>query len=94
MSVVEITEASVPKLPRHVKFRFDEARGNWVLLAPERVLVPDEIAADVLRRVDGARTLASILDDLSREYEAPRDVVAADVTALLQELAGKGMITA
>ncbi len=94
MSVVEITEASVPKLPRSVKFRFDEARGNWVLLAPERVLVPDEIAADVLRRVDGTRTLAAILDDLSREYEAPRDVVAADVTALLQDLAGKGMITA
>jgi len=89
-----LTEESVPRLPRSVKFRFDEARGAWVLLAPERVLVPDEIAADVLRRLDGKTTLGAILDGLSRDYDAPRDAIAGDVVALLQDLAAKGMITA
>ena len=39
-----ITEENVPRLPRHVKFRFDQAREAWVVLAPEKVFMPDEIA--------------------------------------------------
>ncbi len=44
---------SLPRLPRHVKLRFDKARERWVVLAPERVLMPDETALEVLQRCDG-----------------------------------------
>ena len=76
-----ITEESVPRLPRHVKFRFDQAREAWVVLAPEKVFMPDEIAVEVLKRCDGDTTLKDIIDDLARTFEAERDVVAADVQA-------------
>ncbi|WP_207486040.1 pyrroloquinoline quinone biosynthesis peptide chaperone PqqD [Arenibaculum pallidiluteum] len=88
-----IDEATTPRLPRHVKLRFDEARGAWVLLAPERVLMPDEIACDVLKRLDGKTQLGALIDALARDYEAPRDLVAGDVTELLRDLAGKGMVS-
>lgn len=88
-----ITEESVPRLPRHVKFRFDQAREAWVVLAPEKVFMPDEIAVEVLKRCDGDTTLKDIIDDLARTFEAERDVVAADVVAMLQDLADKGIIT-
>ena len=88
-----ITEENVPRLPRHVKFRFDQAREAWVVLAPEKVFMPDEIAVEVLKRCDGDTTLKDIIDDLARTFEAERDVVAADVVAMLQDLADKGIIT-
>jgi pyrroloquinoline quinone biosynthesis protein D len=89
-----IAATSVPKLPRHIKLRFDEARQRWVLLAPERVLVPDEIAVEILQRCDGVATVASIADTLAGKYEAPRDEVERDIIELLQDLADKGTVAA
>lgn len=91
---VEIGEVSVPRLARHVKLRFDEARGQWIMLAPERLLVPDEIALEVLRLVDGAATVGGIVGQLAARFQAPPGEVQADVIQMLQDLADKGMIEA
>jgi pyrroloquinoline quinone biosynthesis protein D len=88
-----IAEASVPRLPRHVKLRFDKQRDRWVVLAPERVLMPDETATEILKRCDGAATVAEIVDGLAAAYEAPRAEIRDDVAALLQDLADKGFVT-
>jgi pyrroloquinoline quinone biosynthesis protein D len=87
-----ITEQAVPALPRGVRLRHDQARGAWVLLAPERVFMPDDIAVEILRRCDGKATLAAIIEGLCADFAAPRDQIAGDVLALLQDLADKGMI--
>jgi hypothetical protein len=42
---IRVSEASRPVLPRHAKLKFDETRQVWVILAPERVLAPDEISS-------------------------------------------------
>ena len=89
-----IDEASLPRLRRGVRLRFDPRRDAWVLLAPERVLVPDEVAVEILKRCDGATTVGAVVDDLSRTFEAERDVIAEDVVAMLRDLAAKGMIEA
>ena len=86
----EVLETSVPSLPRGVKLRFDKARDTWVLLAPERVFMPDQIAVEILKRCDGKAALSDIIDDLVNTFSAPRDQVAADVKAMLQDLADKG----
>ncbi len=86
---VVITAASVPRFPRGTRFRFDAARDRWVILAPERVLMPDEIAVEVLKLVDGARTVDAITADLASRFAAPPDQVGADVIAMLQDLANK-----
>jgi pyrroloquinoline quinone biosynthesis protein D len=80
------------RFPKHVKFRHDETRGRWVVLAPERLLLPDEPAVEILKLIDGERSVAAIIDDLVRRFEAPREVIAADVTALLQDLVDKGVL--
>ena len=89
-----ISDASVPRLPRHVKFRFDEARRQWLLLAPERVLMPDEIAVEIIKLCDGVATVGAISDALAAKYAAPREQVGGDVIAMLQDLADKGVMTA
>ncbi len=80
-------------LPRHTKLKFDETRKVWVILAPERVLAPDEIAVEVLQLCDGVRSVAGIVDDLAAKYAAPRADISADVVAMLQDLADKGFLT-
>lgn len=92
MSAVRIDAASVPRLPRGVRMRFDEERRRWTLLAPERVFVPDEIAAEILRLCDGVATVAAIADALAAKFGAPREEVARDVTEMLQGLADKGVV--
>jgi pyrroloquinoline quinone biosynthesis protein D len=90
---ITVSEASRPVLPRHAKLKFDETRKVWVLLAPERVLAPDEIAVEVLQLCDGARTVAVMVDELAAKYAAPREAILTDVIAMLQNLADKGFLT-
>ena len=54
---IDITEGSRPVLARHAKLKFDEARKVWVILVPERVLAPDEIAVEILQLCDGVRSV-------------------------------------
>lgn len=91
---VTISEESVPRLPPGVKLRFDKAREQWMVQAPERVFVPDPIAAEVIRRCDGQASVAAIVDDLAKTFQAPREVILGDVTEMLQDLADKAVITA
>src|SRR5947209_714539 len=90
---ISVSEASRPVLPRHTKLKYDETRQVWVILAPERVLAPDEIAVEVLKLCDGLRSTADIIDHLAAKYAAPRDTIATDVVAMLQDLADKGFLT-
>ncbi len=90
---ISVSEASRPKLPRHARLKFDETRQVWVILAPERVLAPDEIAVEVLQLCDGVRSVADMIDQLAAKYAAERSAIAADVIAMLQDLADKGFLT-
>lgn len=86
------SEAAVPRFPRGVRLRFDESRQAWVVLAPERLFLPDEHAVEILKLVDGSRSLAAIIDDLAGRFAAPRDEIGGDVALMLQELADKGVL--
>jgi pyrroloquinoline quinone biosynthesis protein D len=90
---INVSEASRPVLPRHARLKFDETRQVWVILAPERVLAPDEIAVEVLQLCDGVRSVEQMIDQLAAKYAAEREAIAADVIAMLQDLADKGFLT-
>jgi pyrroloquinoline quinone biosynthesis protein D len=90
---ISVSEASRPLLPRHARLKFDETRQRWVILAPERVLAPDEIAVEVLQLCDGVRSVEQMIDQLAAKYAAERDAIATDIIAMLQDLADKGFLT-
>ncbi len=87
-----VEEASLPRLPRHVKMRFDQRRNRWIVLAPERVLVPDEIAVEILMRCDGKTSVEAIVEHLAKVYEAAAEEIGDDVAEMLQDLADKGFV--
>ena len=90
---IRVSEASRPVLPRHARLKFDETRQVWVILAPERVLAPDQIAVEVLKLCDGVRSVGEMVDELAAKYSADRADISTDVVAMLQDLADKGFLT-
>ena len=87
-----VENGSLPRLPRHVKLRFDQRRNRWIVLAPERVLMPDEIAVEILKRCDGTTPVSAIVEGLAVAYEAAPEEIAEDVAEMLQDLADKGFV--
>lgn len=83
---------TAPAFNRGFRLRHDEVRGAWVVLAPERLFMLDGPAVEVLKLVDGARTVPEIVDELAVKFAAPRDTIARDVDAMLQDLSDKGAI--
>ena len=89
-----VTAATRPALPPHIKLLHDAGRGKWLVLAPERIFEPDEVAVAVLRLCDGARSVDDIAGELAKEYNAAKQEIIADIVAMLQDLADKGVVTA
>ena len=84
--------ASTPRLAPGVRLRFDAVRQAWGVLAPERLFLPDDEAVEILKLLDGVRTLSVIVDELASRYAAPREIISTDVTAMLRDLAAKGAV--
>ena len=83
---------TVLRFPPHVKFRFDDKRQAWVVLAPERLLLPDEQAVEILKLVNGERSVDAIIDDLAAQFDASRAEIAGDVQTMLQDLLDKKVL--
>jgi pyrroloquinoline quinone biosynthesis protein D len=81
-----------PRLPRGVRLVHSDAHGGWVLLAPERVFKADAIAVEIVKRCTGEATFEGIVDDLAKTFNAPRERILTDVTAMLRSLADKKML--
>ncbi len=91
MQRLVVGDADVLSIAPHIVFRFDETRQRWVMMAPERLMLPDEQAVEILKLVDGKSSVGQIVDALAARYtQAPRELIAKDVTAMLQDLADKG----
>ena len=88
----EIADSAHPRLPRGVRLVHNKAQGGWVLLAPERVFKADAISVEILKRCTGEATLAAIVDDLAKTFNAPRERIHADVVKLIGSLADKKLL--
>jgi len=93
MERLAVSESSVLRIAPHIVFRFDDTRQRWIMMAPERLMLPDEQAVEILQLVDGKASVGAMIDSLAARYtQAPRDLIAKDVAAMLQDLADKGCL--
>lgn len=83
-----------PRLAPGVRMQEDKVRGQWVLQAPERMVVPDETALAVLRLLDGERSIDAIVAELAGVYGAPREDIAGDVREFVESLIADGVVLA
>ena len=87
-----LPDAAVPRLPRGVRTRFDAVRQTHMLLAPERAVRLDPIAAAILAETDGSRSFAGIVEVLAAKYAAPAEQIAVDARKFYVDLMDKRML--
>lgn len=92
MTPQDIPGTARPRLPRGVRLRHDEVRGEWMLLAPERFVRANPVAVQILQRCTGESTLDEIVDGLAAVFKAERQRIETDVRALLAQLATSRMV--
>ncbi len=82
---------SVPRKSSKVVFRKIE---NEYILVPlmstsedaESIFNLNEIGAVIWEKVDGSKSVAGIIDELCREYDADSDTIREDVYAFVKDL--------
>ena len=89
-----MAESSVPAFPTGVRLKHDEVRSQWVILAPERMFVIDEIGLAIMQHIDGETAVDRIVDQLAEKFQAPREQILGDVIQMLQDFADKGVLEA
>ncbi|GBR44556.1 pyrroloquinoline quinone biosynthesis peptide chaperone PqqD [Neokomagataea thailandica] len=87
-------QTRVPSLARGYRLQHDKVRDLWLIQAPEKALILEGAAPEILRLVDGERSIATIIDTLSVRYDAPRDLITNDVLTLLNDLTEKRALRA
>lgn len=58
----------IPVLRRGFRFQWEPAQGCHVLLYPEGMIKLNDSAGAILTEVDGQRSVAAIIDDLSARF--------------------------
>ena len=66
-------EAARPRLVRHVRMKFDAARGQYALLSPEAVWVLNETGVAIVELCDSRRSIAEIESELRSRYHQVAD---------------------
>lgn len=89
-----VAEESVVRFLRGTRLQHDRVRDQWVIQAPERAFIADPIAAEILRLVDGTRSVAAIIDLLAEQFAAPRPVIAHDVREMIASLIQRQVLIA
>ena len=92
--MTEHSPSSCPALADFVRLQHDETRQRWVLQAPERVLVLDDSGKAIVEHLDGKTSIEQIVDALTAEYQAPREVIDHDVRAVIGLLEEKRFLRA
>jgi len=91
--VSAITADSRPTLAAKARLRWDRQTLRYLLLYPERGLVLNPTAADVVQLCTGEHTVGAIVDRLAAKYAPqPREDVAREILAFLAQMAERGLI--
>ncbi|GAP23289.1 pyrroloquinoline quinone biosynthesis peptide chaperone PqqD [Gluconobacter japonicus] len=91
---MSVTEDTVLSFARGHRLQQDRVRDLWLVQAPEKAFIIEGAAPHILGLVDGERTVGTIIEVLTEQFSAPREVISTDVLALLSDLTEKGVLRA
>jgi len=80
----------VIELARLYRFQWEEAQQAYVLLFPEGMVKLNSSAGEILKRVDGRRTVAEIVRDLEAAF--PGADLRQDVVDFIEEAYANGWL--
>jgi coenzyme PQQ biosynthesis protein PqqD len=82
-----------PKLAAKVRLRYDRRGERYMLLWPERGMVLNPTAAEIVKLCTGEATVAEIVDQLATKYPGqPKDVLEPQLLEFLVSMADRGLM--
>jgi coenzyme PQQ biosynthesis protein PqqD len=89
-----ISAGTRPRLAAKARLRWDRKGERYMLLYPERGLVLNATAADVVRLCTGDLTVETIVERLAEKYSPqPRDALEREILTFLDRLAARGLVS-
>jgi len=89
-----ISAGTRPRLAVKARLRWDRKDARWMLLYPERGLVLNATAADVVQLCTGELTVEEIVERLAEKYTAqPREELEREILTFLGRLAERGLVS-
>ena len=76
-----VNPADIYALARHYRFQWEEAQQCYVLLFPEGMIKLNGGAGEVIKRVDGSKTVGDIVQELEAAFPGVPDL-KSDVLAM------------
>jgi coenzyme PQQ biosynthesis protein PqqD len=82
-----------PRLAPKVRLRFDAKSERFMLLYPERGMVLNPTAADIVQRCAGELTVTEIVAQLADKYAPqPREAIEREVIEFLDAMTDRGLV--
>ena len=89
-----ISAGTRPRLASKARLRWDRKAERWMLLYPERGLVLNPTAADVVQLCTGEHTVDAIVERLAEKYATqPREALEHEIVTFLGRLAERGLVS-
>jgi len=89
-----ISAGTRPRLAAKARLRWDRKAERHMLLYPERGLVLNATAADVVQLCTGEHTVDSIVAKLAQKYTMqPREALEREIVTFLGRLAERGLVS-
>ena len=85
------SDEHVPTLKTHFRLQYEPAQEAHVLLYPEGMVKLSPSAAEILKRIDGTRSIGTIIADLKATF--PGAELDDDVRAFINQAVANGWIT-
>ena len=79
-----------PKLNRLFRLQWEEVQESWVLLYPEGMVKLNGSAGEIMRRLNGEKSVRTLISDLETDFGASG--LQADVLAFLDIAAQQGWV--
>ena len=87
-----VSTESRPRLARKARLRFDRKTGRYMLLYPEKGMVLNPTATDVLQLCTGDHTVAAIIERLAEKYGRTSPDMEREVVDFLKAMEDRGLV--
>jgi pyrroloquinoline quinone biosynthesis protein D len=83
---------SSPSLSTMFRLQWEEVQQSWVLLYPEGMVKLNGSAGEIIKRLDGKKTVTALIAELEKDFEATG--LQNDVLAFLEIADKQGWVKA
>ncbi len=79
-----------PRVAGHFRLQWEEVQKSWVLLYPEGMVKLNASAGEIMRRLDGEKTVQALVEELEHQFD--NSGLAADVLDFLAMAQRQGWV--